>query len=559
MVGLVCIGIGVPIWWRTTEVHRASLSHSEIEALPSTPLSSLVEMEIVVAASPDVVSRSKMALLGQRLKEKMEAPTETRSPTLSISYRGQVRSASDAELNVVTSMTDIAHLDERLQALRAPDDDVGKVLIYLLSSSLISFDQPRVGRFRAAFLPLSEGSDLTSYIPAIDKLARSVFVNEDAVFHAYHNARGTMRLKADKESMRALKSSVEYQMTFTLLHAQPREDRVVTWDIEDATKAYLQPLVDQLRPYVNVRVDSQVLYYVTLPMRPQYDAVNSRYFLTTADLPHIVNPIEAKLVSHVSSCPIMNFLVYVPPPEHSPLFIVDEAGDVVESNAFISARWGGMMIVNPPEFSQALLTKEDGAENEVLHDSGHHATVSLDMHAIMEVFLSQIRSLLHFDARPADPESVVADLLIDDPLDAALTEWEMDAWLRRRGLENIATSAATLKSLSDLLDKVQNIVINDEIGRQVETSLRACQRAMAALSKNRLSEAYVASKEALDNSEKAFFDPSLLEHLYFPDDQKFAIYMPLFLPIGLPIAASLLAAFKWVKTLKQAKDAKKTD
>ena len=84
----------------------------------------------------------------------------------------QVRSASNAELNVVTSMTDIAHLDERLQALRAPDDDVGKVLIYLLSSSLISFDQPRVGRFRAAFLPLSEGSDLTSYIPAIDKLAR---------------------------------------------------------------------------------------------------------------------------------------------------------------------------------------------------------------------------------------------------------------------------------------------------------------------------------------------------------------------------------------------------
>jgi len=559
MVGLVCVGIGVPIWWRTTEVHRASLSHSEIEALPSTPLSSLVEMEVVVAASPDVVSRSKMALLGQRLKEKMEASTGMKSPTLSISYRGQVRSASDAELSVVNSATNVAVLDEQLQALRAPDADVGKILIFLVSASLIAFDQPRVGRFRAAFLPLNDQDELTSYIPVIDQLARSVFVSEDAVFHAYHNARGTMRLKADKESMRALKSSVEYQMTFTLLHAEPREDRVVTWDIEGATNAYLQPLIDQLRPYVNIRVDSQVLYYVTLPMRPQYDAIHSRYFLTTADLPHIVNPIEAKLVSHVSSCPIMNFLVYVPPPEHSPLYIVDESGEMVESNAFISARWGGMMIVNPPEFSKPLLTNDDGGAEEIPPDPSIHAEVSLDMHPIMEVFLSQIRSLLHFDARPADPESVVAGLIIDDPLDGALTEWERDAWLRRRGLENIATSAATLKSLSDLLDKVQNIVINDEIGLQVETSLRACQRAMEALSKNRLSEAYVASKEALDNSEKAFFDPSLLEHLYFPDDQKFAIYMPLFLPIGLPIAASLLAAFKWVKTLKQAKDAKKTD
>ena len=90
MVGLVCIGIGVPIWWRTTEVHRASLSHSEIEALPSTPLTSLVEMEIVVVARSEVVSRSQMALLGQRLKERMEAQSERKSPTLTITYRGQV-------------------------------------------------------------------------------------------------------------------------------------------------------------------------------------------------------------------------------------------------------------------------------------------------------------------------------------------------------------------------------------------------------------------------------------------------------------------------------------
>jgi len=348
-------------------------------------------------------------------------------------------------------------------------------------------------------------------------------------------------------------------MTFTLLHAQPREDRVVTWDIAAANDAYLQPFVDQLEPYVNIRVDSQVLYYVTLPMRPQYDAANSRYFLTSADLPHIVNPIEAKLVSHASSCPIMNFLVYVPPPEHTPLYIVDDAGEPVESNAFISARWGGMIIVNPAELA-AIAFKDDATEgDEDLKVETPLVVVNLDMHPIMEVFLSQIRSLLHFDARPSDLESVVSGLVVDEPLDAAFTKWEMDAWLRRRGLENIATSASTLKSLSDLLDKVQNIVINDEIGLQVETSLRACQRAMEALSKNQLSDAYLASKEALDNSEKAFFDPSLLEHLYFPDDQKFAIYMPLFLPIGLPIAASLLAAFQWVKSLKKGKEAKKTD
>ena len=374
-------------------------------------------------------------------------------------------------------------------------------------------------------------------------------MNEDAVFHAYHNARGTMRLKADKESMRALKSSIEYQLTFSLLVAKPEEDRRVTWDIEGATEAYLQPLVDRLHPFAELRVDSQVLYFVTLPMLPHFDAANSRYYLTPSDLPHIVNPIEGKLVSHTSSCPIINFLVYVPPPEHSPLFIVDQAGNPVESNAFISARWGGMMIVNPPAPAPQLTDGSDA-------DESTPSVVSLDTHAIMEVFLSQIRSLLHFDARPSDPQSIVADLVVDDPLDAAFTDWEVDAWLRRRGLENIATSAATLKSLSDLLDKVQNIVINDDIGREVETSLRACQRAIEALSRNKLSDAYISSRQALNSSEKAFFDPSLLENLYFPEDQKFAIYLPLFLPIGLPILTSLYAAVQWVRTLRKKKEEK---
>lgn len=90
LVGLVCIGIGVPVWWKTTEIHRAPLSYSEIEALPSRSVISLVEMEVVVMATPEVASLSSMARLGQRLKEKMEAPSEGNSPTLTISYRGQV-------------------------------------------------------------------------------------------------------------------------------------------------------------------------------------------------------------------------------------------------------------------------------------------------------------------------------------------------------------------------------------------------------------------------------------------------------------------------------------
>ena len=92
LVGLVCVGLGVPIWWKTTEIHRAPLSHSEIDALPATPLTSLVELEVVVVGGRrEEVSLVKVALLGQRLKERMEAPTEGKSSFLTIRYKGQVR------------------------------------------------------------------------------------------------------------------------------------------------------------------------------------------------------------------------------------------------------------------------------------------------------------------------------------------------------------------------------------------------------------------------------------------------------------------------------------
>ena len=44
---------------------------------------------------------------------------------------------------------------------------------------------------------------------------------------------------------------------------------------------------------------------------------------------------------------------------------------------------------------------------------------------------------------------------------------EIDQWLRGKCLENIATATATLHSLSELLGKISNIVINDDIGREV--------------------------------------------------------------------------------------------
>ena len=48
-------------------------------------------------------------------------------------------------------------------------------------------------------------------------------------------------------------------------------------------------------------------------------------------------------------------------------------------------------------------------------------------------------------------------------------------------------------------------------------------------------------------AEAAFFDKSLLALLYFPDDQKYAIYIPFFLPVGIPVLLSLKTLLKFFR------------
>lgn len=92
---------------------------------------------------------------------------------------------------------------------------------------------------------------------------------------------------------------------------------------------------------------------------------------------------------------------------------------------------------------------------------------------------------------------------------------------------------------------------------QVSSAVTLAQLAVAELEAGNLDFALQYSKEAIVASQAAFFDPSLLHLLYFPDDQKFAIYIPLFLPMCVPIVLSLLKILAEVRRRRREKQAKK--
>lgn len=91
----------------------------------------------------------------------------------------------------------------------------------------------------------------------------------------------------------------------------------------------------------------------------------------------------------------------------------------------------------------------------------------------------------------------------------------------------------------------------------MSSAVTSLQAAMAELEAGNLAFALQYSREAILASERAFFDPSLLHLLYFPDDQKFAIYIPLFLPMCVPIVLSLLKIVNEIRQKRADKLAKK--
>lgn len=163
----------------------------------------------------------------------------------------------------------------------------------------------------------------------------------------------------------------------------------------------------------------------------------------------------------------------------------------------------------------------------------------------MKIFISQLRSLIgvyDFEKEatlPADYSIVFEPATI-----SGITTLEKDSLIRTRTLENVVNTISTLKSLAQLVDEIPNMVVQDHIDHKVRESLGALDSVDSALEKEAYVEAFQSSIKAIELAEKAFFDPTMVSMLYFPDEHKYAIYMPLFVPISVPLIMAVLKELK---------------
>ena len=125
------------------------------------------------------------------------------------------------------------------------------------------------------------------------------------------------------------------------------------------------------------------------------------------------------------------------------------------------------------------------------------------------------------------------------------------------------SATVTMRALSTLLVNIPTIPIYDHVADKVYAAADKCtdvRRRLVDDSANTQSliDALQSALSAQSLADLAYTDASLVSMLYFPDDQKHAIYIPLFLPVCLPVAFALLNLIKYALAVWRERRSNKT-
>jgi len=558
--------IGIPIWWKTTEVYRASLPYKEVQKWQdpnslyinfSIQLSYILPNDIGKNINTDSLNEkiqsefNKNNIIGNNTAQESSQNEDfeyTYPPKIGYSFNVNTKTTNKWNSDIGL----IKNIDEKFDDMLMLDnenDDGYNVYILKQKESAKSFADIYIGKnkqFMVFLKDFTEENIIKYTVPVIINL----FANEHTdIISSFTEEREENESKEEIKKMRTFKYASNYQILYSLFNGN-ENDYIVNWEIEKAIKSYFGPFFDTLSLISKFDISSQIQNFATLPLTAKYSntSENPYYYLEAKDLGHFINSAEWNLASPVSTAPPINFILYIPPISQSPLHIYDSKGDKLETNAFLIPRWGGIVIDKNRNTTNA--------DSNANGNSNYYNYSFKDLHPIMELFLDQLRNLLGINEIKFIPTDLPRNVRVLYSTDSkrGITSWELDQLLRKRTVQNLVNASRTLNSLAKLVGSLPNMVVLDKIQEKVLFALECLDNAYKEVNGRNYKQVFLYSKNALIASEEAFFDPTMVSMLYFPDEHKYAVYMPLFLPISVPLALVLKEEFKKRKKAKKEKD-----
>ncbi|GLB42327.1 putative phosphatidylinositol-glycan biosynthesis class S protein [Lyophyllum shimeji] len=328
-----------------------------------------------------------------------------------------------------------------------------------------------------------------------------------------------------EQDHRVAQYSPHYRLSFTLLNEDAAAGHFYTeWDVLDAISRHISPILSQLETLHDFTIESQVQFHAPLAFSPRQ--INDGFGITPEDLTVFVNSAEWTLSSSASNDPVLHFVVFVPSAARRPLHILDSNGDMTSSTSFLLPQWGGIVILNPQEWTVPSKLP------------------SSDLDPVFSAFSNHLLSLLGVPRLPPGVKNAGHN-------HHALTDWQLDALLRYRAMSNAQGSKDTLKSIVNLVNQIENMPVGQDVRGDIQGALASLEQ-MLDVSKTSLTETFRLSARAVTLSSRAFFNPGMLALLYFPAEHKYAVYTPLFASAVIPLfVAALRELASWRRQRKE--------
>jgi len=514
---LIVVLLGLPIWWETTTIYRANL-----------PLGEMLEWaDGKVCDNPLGIARRAQA----------NPPTQACRPVFPLRISIQADSLHEQEAQNLLRLTQHAlddlndfsghHLRLQLSPPAAKetkkDDDGAALTIRLIpGESTTSTLDPYAPILDITYpphtipSPTSSSSSLATYVAS---QLRTTFAEEQAIISyllssdsipSDHRPQGLTPEAADslsKRTTRSLKYAPTYHLTFSLFTSGPLPS---SWDIEAAITEFMKPVLDVLSPIHNFTIDTQVQLYATPGVQNQV--------LTKEDLSSFINAAEWPLSPSIGGAPTINFIVFVGNQTilAAPQASTDETDRT--SQSWLIPQWGTVYLLHLP------------------YDTTHVSAEKLKQPLL--TFTSHLLSLT------GTPQSGSLPL-------------RLSTLARIRSADLLLRASSTLGSLARLALALPSISIPGSVADGVSKTMSHLRLACETLGgAEGLAHARIAEAEA----ERAFFEKSMVGQLYFPDEHKLAVYIPLLGPVGVPLLLGLLNEIKaWRKRRRERaeKEAKK--
>ena len=356
---------------------------------------------------------------------------------------------------------------------------------------------------------IKPGTD--SWYSAVNSLAEEllqIFKRErddlSSLLPASFMSKGTLRSYpseiAENETMimtNSFNHAPVYHLTFSLFTPDYKPS---SWEVEQALEEHIYPLLKSFAAISKFTIDSQIQLYAKFSpfiRDPEYDRSRNAWTLRIEDLSGFVNAAEWPLSPSMDKGPTINFVLYIPSENQAPLILQENGG-----NSWLIPQWGGVFIHNPPS------------------EKSYSIPANLDKESLqpaMLKFAQQLFSLLGL------PDS-------SDPLSLRLSTMSK---LRTASL--LVSASSTMGALARLTESRPSIAIPDSVAKSVDETILQLHNTCQFLNDGKHEKALESARIAEAEAEKAFFDPSMVGQVYFPEEHKVAVYLPLLGPMAVPL------------------------